>query len=226
MALGIAALFGIRLTNNFIQPFCATSIVDFWQRWHVSLTRWVGDYIYRPLALKLLEKNYTSSRGVEYIALFITWLTIGMWHGALVNFLVFGLAQGLLIIITGYFRRTFKFSTTIYSKILGFIFTMLCVVITFALIRAPDFESYTGMLTRLFVSGGENFLPGGKVELLLGISILLAVEWVFNQKSYLGDLRDRLKGVTVVRSAVLVCLVILITYLSYDETSAFIYFQY
>lgn len=226
IALGTAALFGVRLTNNFLQPFCAVSIADFWQRWHVSLTKWVGDYVYRPLAIKLLEKRYINSRIAEIVALFVTWLIIGMWHGALINFAIFGILQGIFIIVTSYFRRAIKLPQTIYIKFLGFFLTMLCVVFTFGLIRAPDFASYNEMLGGLFVSGGQNFFPGGKLELLVGLSVLFGVEWLFNRDSPLANLRDRLKGVVIVRSAVLASLVILIAYLGYDETSAFIYFQY
>ncbi|MDA9194143.1 hypothetical protein N9P08_02750 [Alphaproteobacteria bacterium] len=226
IALGTAALFGVRLTNNFIQPFCAVNMVDFWQRWHVSLTRWVGDYVYRPIALNLLKKSFISSRVTEFLALFATWLIIGMWHGALFNFAAFGFIQGVLIIITSYFRRAIKLPQTFCIKLFGFLFTMFCVVLSFGLIRAPDFTSYCKMLDRLFSLGGETFFPSGKLELLISLSVLVAVEWSFNRTSPLANLRDRLKGVMVVRSAVLSTLVILIAYLGYDETSAFIYFQY
>ena len=226
MALGTAALFGVRLTNNFIQPLCAVNMVDFWQRWHVSLTRWVGDYIYRPLALNLLKKSFISSRLVELLALFATWLIIGMWHGALFNFAAFGFVQGVLLIITSYFRRAIRLPQNFYTKVFGFLLTMLCVVLSFGLIRAPDFASYCEMLSRLFASGGETFFPSGKLELLISLSVLMAVEWLFNRTSPLANLRDWLKGLMVARSAVLSTLVILIAYLGYDETSAFIYFQY
>ena len=226
IALGTAALFGVKLTNNFLQPFCAVNMVDFWQRWHVSLTRWVGDYVYRPIALYLLEKNFISSRVAEFLALFVTWLIIGMWHGALFNFAVFGFLQGVLIIITNSFRRTIKLSQNTRNKFFGFLLTMFCIVLSFGLIRAPDFTSYCEMLRRLFVFDGETFLPSGKLELIIGLSVLVVVEWLFNRTSPLANLRDRLKDVVVVRSAVLSTLVILIAYLGYDETSAFIYFQY
>ena len=82
------------------------------------------------------------------------------------------------------------------------------------------------MFYSLFSSGGEFVLPGGKLELLVGLSILIFVEWTFNRTSPLANLRERFKGMIIVRSSVLVCLIILIAYLGYDETSAFIYFQY
>lgn len=226
MALGIASLYGIRLTNNFQQPFCAVSIVDFWQRWHVSLTRWVGDYVYRPLALKLLSKSYVRPRAAEYAALLVTWLTIGMWHGALLNFAVFGIVQFLLILVTGHFRRRLKKPPMKFSRFCGFAFTMFCVIISFALIRAPDFQSYLGMIVRLFSLEGDHVLPGGKLELFIGLTILLFVEWLFDRNSPLLRWRDRVKDSVSVRSGILATLVILIAYLGYDEISAFIYFQY
>ena len=226
IALGAAALFGVKLTNNFLQPFFAASIVDFWQRWHVSLTRWAGDYVYKPLALKLLANPNFSSRIVEYSALFVTWLIIGMWHGALLNFAIFGVLQAILIISYGFIKRHLKYTPNYYTRSCGGILTIFFVIITFGLIRAPDVDSYLAMVGGLFSFEGELFLPGGKLELVIGLSILLFVEWLFNRTSPLSELREQVKGVVAVRSAVIVMLIILIAFLGYDETSAFIYFQY
>ena len=101
----------MKLTTIFPAIFAA-SIVDFWQRWHVSLTRWAGDYVYKPIALKLLGNPNFSSRIVEYSALFVTWLIIGMWHGALLNFAVFGVSQAILIISYGLMKRHLKYTLT------------------------------------------------------------------------------------------------------------------
>ena len=89
-----------------------------------------------------------------------------------------------------------------------------------------DVDSYLAMVGGLFSFEGELFLPGGKLELVIGLSILLFVEWLFNRTSPLSELREQVKGVVAVRSAVIVMLIILIAFLGYDETSAFIYFQY
>ena len=226
IALGAAALFGVRLTNNFLQPFFAVSIVDFWQRWHVSLTRWAGDYVYKPIALKLLGNPNFSSRIVEYSTLFVTWLIIGMWHGALLNFAVFGVLQAILIISYGLMKRHLKYTSNFYTRLCGGVLTIIFVITTFGLIRAPDMDSYLAMLRGLFSFEGEIFLPGGKLELVIGLTILLFVEWLFNRNSPLSELREQVKGVVAVRSAVIVMLIMLIAFLGYDETSAFIYFQY
>ena len=223
---GIASLYGIRLTPNFLQPFCAIDIVDFWQRWHVSLTRWVGEYIYRPLAMWLLGKNFLTIRGIEYSTLFVTWLIIGMWHGALVNFAVFGILQGCLIILTSQCKRSIKYVHNTYSRILSHIFTMLFICLTFGLIRAPDFETYMSMMQRLTIQDGTLFFPNEKLELLIGIFIMIFVEYIFNRSSYLAPLREQIKSYVFIRSIVLCILIVLISFLGYDETSAFIYFQY
>ncbi|MEN8198310.1 MAG: MBOAT family O-acyltransferase, partial [Pseudomonadota bacterium] len=97
IAIGSALLFGIRVINNFKQPFFARSIVEFWQRWHISLTRWIGDYVYRPLALRSIKLAWLPRHGQESITLLITWVIMGLWHGANWTFVVFGLAQAVLL---------------------------------------------------------------------------------------------------------------------------------
>ena len=91
MALGTASFFNIRLTQNFNRPYLATSITDFWRRWHISLSRWIFDYIFEPLQMRWREWGL---RGTA-TALVVTFLIVGIWHGASWGYVVFGALQGL-----------------------------------------------------------------------------------------------------------------------------------
>ncbi|MFD1343624.1 MBOAT family O-acyltransferase [Litorisediminicola beolgyonensis] len=91
IARGLARMMGVKLSENFRQPFFARNLNGFWQRWHISLTRWVTDYIHIPLARRHPDEPWRSF--IAIMALCI----IGLWHGASWNFLFFGLTQGLVM---------------------------------------------------------------------------------------------------------------------------------
>ena len=93
MAVGLGRVFGIRLPINFYSPYQATSIIDFWRRWHMSLSRFLRDYLYFPLG--------GSRRGPvrRYVNLMIVMLLGGLWHGANWTFVVWGGAHGLMLIV-------------------------------------------------------------------------------------------------------------------------------
>ncbi|MFA8436210.1 MAG: MBOAT family protein [Marinifilaceae bacterium] len=93
IAIGGASMLGFQLSPNFNRPFLAKSITDFWRRWHMSLSFWVRDYIYEPLAA---EKRYWGIWGILF-SLFVTFILLGLWHGGNWNFVIYGAIQGLVI---------------------------------------------------------------------------------------------------------------------------------
>jgi len=93
MAIGLGKLFGFDYMENFNYPYIATSITDFWRRWHISLSSWFRDYIYIPLGGNRVSK-------VKWIRnIMIVWLLTGLWHGASWNFVIWGLFFGILLLI-------------------------------------------------------------------------------------------------------------------------------
>jgi D-alanyl-lipoteichoic acid acyltransferase DltB (MBOAT superfamily) len=98
MALGIALIFGYRLTQNFNRPYFATSIQDFWKRWHISLTSWLTDYIYTPL---IRQKTFKIKLfNLILYAMFITFVVSGLWHGAAWTYVVWGALHGGYIVVS------------------------------------------------------------------------------------------------------------------------------
>ena len=93
IALGIAGLFGISLTDNFNRPFFARNVSEFWRRWHISLSMWCNDYIFKTIIFKRRRWGKMAS----VYGVFITFLVIGIWHGAMWTFVVLGLLQGIAI---------------------------------------------------------------------------------------------------------------------------------
>lgn len=93
IVLGISKLFGIKLLPNFNRPLFATSVSEYWKRWHMSLTTWCNDYIFKRVVLKRMKWKIWAS----VYATFLTFLIIGIWHGASWNFVVLGILQGIAI---------------------------------------------------------------------------------------------------------------------------------
>jgi D-alanyl-lipoteichoic acid acyltransferase DltB (MBOAT superfamily) len=95
VALGAALLFGIRLTQNFDRPYLATSIAEFWRRWHISFSRWLLDYLFKPLQLGWRGLGTWSTP----LALLATFLVSGVWHGATAGFVLWGLLHGVYLAV-------------------------------------------------------------------------------------------------------------------------------
>jgi alginate O-acetyltransferase complex protein AlgI len=100
MARGTARLFGITLTENFNSPYLATSIADFWRRWHISFSRWILDYIFKPLQMSWRGWGQAGTA----LALLVTFLVSGLWHGISYGFVVWGLLHGIYLAASTYYR--------------------------------------------------------------------------------------------------------------------------
>jgi alginate O-acetyltransferase complex protein AlgI len=110
IALGSARLMGIELAPNFNSPFSATSVTDFWRRWHISLSSWTSDYIYQPLSTYLSLTTGWRRLGTV-VSILLAFLVIGVWHGASLTYVAFGLIQGAAVsaeFLWGSFRRKAK----------------------------------------------------------------------------------------------------------------------
>lgn len=103
MARGVVTLLGFTAPPNFRNPFFAHNPVEFWQRWHISLSKWVQDYVYFPLAASLLRRK--NNLFTQYIPHPVTMVAIGMWHGASWNYAIYGVYWGVVIIAFYEVRR-------------------------------------------------------------------------------------------------------------------------
>ena len=95
IAIGAANILGINVRPNFNRPFFATSMSDFWRKWHMSLITWITDYLYTPISFSLRKYKLWGI----VLTLLITFLMAGIWHGATLSFLVWGLFQGIILSI-------------------------------------------------------------------------------------------------------------------------------
>jgi D-alanyl-lipoteichoic acid acyltransferase DltB (MBOAT superfamily) len=133
IALGLARLFVIRFPENFNYPYSATSIIDFWRRWHMTLSRFLRDYVYIPLG---------GSRGAawrRHVNLMITMLLGGLWHGAGWTFVAWGGLHGLALVANHLLRASFPVSRT--PVLVKFAVVQAFVFLAWIFFRAPDFGS-------------------------------------------------------------------------------------
>lgn len=105
VVIGMARWAGLNLPENFDKPYLSRNMIEFWNRWHITLSQWLRDYIYQPL-LKFMIAGFFSKKikTAQYISIFITFLVAGLWHGTTLNFLVFGVLHGIGMAISMMYR--------------------------------------------------------------------------------------------------------------------------
>jgi len=140
MAIGLGRMFGFNIKENFMHPYTASSVKEFWRRWHISLSTWFRDYLYIPLG---------GSRGSKlrtYINLVIVFFITGLWHGASWNFVIWGLFHGSFLLI----ERSFKIKLPSYLRFLNHIYLLLVVLIGWVLFRSDTLTYAIDFIGHLF----------------------------------------------------------------------------
>jgi alginate O-acetyltransferase complex protein AlgI len=160
MAIGAARVMGYHLPTNFRLPYLATSVTDFWHRWHISLSTWLRDYLYIPLG------GNRKGRRRTYVNLFVTMVLGGLWHGAAWTFVVWGAIHGLVLMAEKWLRPHLapmlaSESVRGASKVVGWFVTMLVVFTAWVFFRAASFAQAFLMLRQMygFGSGAAWFEP-------------------------------------------------------------------
>ena len=144
MAIGLGLMFGFEFKENFNYPYGASSIQDFWRRWHISLSTWFKEYLYIPLGGNRKGKGRTALN--RLIVFFCT----GLWHGASWTFVIWGLWHGLFLLLETYIP-TFKK----LPRFIGHIYALLVVTLGFVLFRADTLSYGLGFIGRMFAGGGS-----------------------------------------------------------------------
>ena len=173
MALGLARMFGIRLPINFNSPYQARSIVDFWRRWHITLSRFLRDYLYIPLGGNM------KGPARRYFNLMATMVLGGLWHGAAWTFVFWGLLHGFYLIVNHGWNLFAKQAfanvkvPSIISAILSQSITMLAVIVAWVFFRAETFNGATAIL-----QGMAGLETATDAKLWKGLLATSADQWV------------------------------------------------
>jgi alginate O-acetyltransferase complex protein AlgI len=177
MALGLARIFGIELPWNFNRPYRASSPIEFWRRWHVTLSTWLRDYLYIPLGgnrkgERRRDANLLATMGLG-----------GLWHGASLNFVIWGLYQGVLLLTTHHLRRrTWRIPAAAAVAI-----TFVVVMFGWVFFRLHSATAIGHAVAAMFLLHGLGQFPGHLVLLIVAaIAYTMAVpeEWTWNVRSF------------------------------------------
>lgn len=193
MAIGLSLMFNVKLPLNFNSPYKATNIIDFWRRWHMTLSTFLRDYLYIPLG-----GNQKGNRR-RYINLFLTMLLGGLWHGAAWTFVVWGALHGFYLIVNHGFRALCQqrgWSGARYPRLTtaaAGVLTFVCVMIGWVVFRAETFQSAQVMLSGMF--GGAGVAHHGVFEVsdihdseLVPIALALLVVLILpNTQEFMRD---------------------------------------
>ena len=165
MAIGVAALLGYHFPKNFDQPFRATSLSEFWRRWHISLSTWLRDYLYKPLGGSRGGPRRTARN------LMLTMLLGGIWHGANWTFLLWGALHGAALVIERYVLGWRERPSSALQAALRWAITFHIVVIAFVLFRVPGLATVGAMATALAENAAPVELASPRLLLLVGLGL-------------------------------------------------------
>jgi alginate O-acetyltransferase complex protein AlgI len=180
MAIGLARIFGIKLPVNFHSPYKATSIIEFWRRWHITLSRFLRDYLYYPLGGN--RKGQTR----RYVNLLITMLLGGLWHGAGWTFVFWGILHGVYLIINHAWHALLRLcgrdplQTTLVGRAAGRVLTFFAVAVGWVFFRSADWATATNFLDAMMGINGlapAAATPFSDPVLFVWLGVLLAVVW-------------------------------------------------
>jgi alginate O-acetyltransferase complex protein AlgI len=166
MAIGLSYLFGVKLPINFNSPYKATNIIDFWRRWHITLSRFLRDYLYIPLG--------GNRRGIlrRHINLLLTMALGGLWHGAAWTFVIWGSLHGIYL-VTNHLWRAFVSGNdaswpAVTGRIIGFPVTFIAITLAWVFFRASSLKNAVDILASMF--GRHGLMPAGWREYIVMIA--------------------------------------------------------
>jgi len=225
IAIGVALLLGFKLPINFNSPYKATSLTDFWHRWHISLSSWLRDYLYIPLG------GNRKGRIRTYINLLITMLLGGLWHGAHLKFVVWGGIHGVGLAIEKLLSnlKVLNINSERHSTRLAWgIITFNVVCLSWIFFRANDFNAATDMLSQIFTDFG--ITTASNIALAFSdVFMVLALGFIvhllpYNTKEYL---RGRFISMPLILK-LFVALLVVIVLIQFQtmELKPFIYFRF
>lgn len=228
IAIGVARCLGLRVIPNFKRPFFATSMSEFWRRWHISLIQWLTDYVYNPLAFALRRWKIWGI----VIALMLTFLISGIWHGATLTFIIWGMIQGVYLSVEALFqKRRIEFEQRHHlNEKKGYI--LLCCIMVFVLFafsqifgRCMNVEEACVVIKSIFMEWGSPFIDAMTLGHALPFLFLLLFVDMRNEFFPHSFLFFEHRNV-VVRYFSYVFILFCIVSMGVLDSSQFIYFQF
>jgi D-alanyl-lipoteichoic acid acyltransferase DltB (MBOAT superfamily) len=214
MAIGLARLFGLRYPPNFASPYKAQSVIDYWQRWHMSLTRFLMQRLYSPMTVLVLRRRRERGLKVDRAAqqtpggfagmvafpLLATMICAGAWHGSGWTFLAFGLLHGAFLTVNHAWRifRPGRRSTAVSAAIFRVALTYVCVLIGAVVFRAPSIGAALDLIIGMSGAHGASVVPADSREAtraalnIAWLATLYGIIWLApNSQQIMGEVPAR-----------------------------------
>lgn len=229
IAIGTAKILGINIMQNFKRPFFATSMSEFWRRWHISLISWLTDYIYTPLSFSFRKYKIWGI----VIALMITFLLSGIWHGPALTFVVWGLIQGVFLSVEALtnkkkaqFENKYNLSKKGWYILLGTCSTFILFAASQIFGRAANIVDAFAIYKKIFSTTGYLFIgnPSTFIFSFLGLSMLFFKDFTdefMPSKFLLFENENKIIRVLAYSS-----IIILLLLIGVFDGGQFIYFQF
>jgi alginate O-acetyltransferase complex protein AlgI len=222
MAIGLSRFFGFDFKPNFDHPYTATSVQDFWRKWHISLSQWFRDYLYIPLGGNRVDKN-TYIRNI-----FIVWFCTGLWHGANWTFILWGLYYGCLLLLEKFFLRE---KLEKLPKPISHIYTLLVVLIGWVFFMSPNITTAFTTLGKMISIGATTFANNQAKFMLKSYFILFVLAILLSTKVYdriqiFVYNQYKMKAVYTTWTIYIILLIVCIAFIVGGTYHSFLYFAF
>lgn len=232
IAIGSARMMGIIIPNNFNFPYISTSPKDFWQRWHISLSSWIRDYLYLPLnRIKVqnrseggFSKVFKSKGSIK--SLFITWSIMGFWHGANWTFLFWGIYHAILVSIYRLMEPKTRNFPSVFKSTIGFLITLPLIMLSWIPFRADFISDSFQMLIKVVSPIAYTWLGMRENAYLVTFLILICFLLTYFIKKNFLPLLNSSNFVKIILDITLIMFVTLFVIIFFRSINQFIYFQF
>tara|TARA_B100001057_G_C22871425_1_gene959101 strand:- start:1962 stop:3407 length:1446 start_codon:yes stop_codon:yes gene_type:complete len=232
IALGSARMMGIIFPNNFNFPYISSSPREFWQRWHISLSSWIRDYIYLPLNNATVENK--SKEGFKKIfkitgttkSLFITWGIMGFWHGANWTFLLWGLYHAILISAYRLIEPKLRNFSNIFKLIMGISITLPLIMLSWIPFRSSSLSETFGMWSKIFYLSDYTWMGMRENTYIITFLILIGIFIIYIFKERILPNIKSFEFIIVLFDIIIISVITYLVIVFFGSVNQFIYFQF
>lgn len=218
MAIGIGKMLGYDLHKNFHYPYLSQSITEFWRRWHISLGAWFRNYLYIPLG------GNRKGTGRTYLNLFLVFLATGLWHGAGWNFIVWGIWNGIFMVLERLFllEKLKKNSLPFFNHL----YTCVVLLIGWILFRSETLSFALDYLNRMIIPTQGIIVLGEVLKRKESVVLLVGLVFVGPIQHLLEKWIAQKKNTTIQSGVLLVLYLVCVIAMIANSSAAFIYAQF
>lgn len=227
IVVGLSLMLGFEISGNFNQPFKAKNISDFWKRWHISLYLWLSDYVYQPIAFALRKYKKTGA----ILAIFITFFISGLWHGANLTFIIWGILHGTAIVIEILTQKSRDNARKKFNSFYNFISVLLTfnfIAFSSILINSPNisfaFDYYYKMFFYLDFSLFPKWLSIYSTPFTIMLIALILQYLPLSWYSFLYKYYNKLPLIIV--SILFVILLVILFQIASEDSLPFTYIEF